>query len=304
MNGQTTHQDIQITAADGQVLVGTLYAPAGVPKASVQIHGGIGVKRQFYRHFATYLASHGYAVLTFDYRGTGGSRPRTLRGFEARLRDWGQLDLPAALDWMEARYPGLPRYVVGHSMGAQLTGLMHNSRQLDGLVFLSAATGHFRTFPAPFVLAPIFLLYVFFPVTIPLFGYAPARFVTSGEDLPAGVAREWIDWTLHAGYIKRSVGTSSAQGFHYAEVTAPIRAFAFDDDPMAMPEISQQFLREYYTSAPTEFSVMRASEAPGGRIGHLGYFRKALADSHWPQVLEWLDSRLATSGARSAASAA
>ena len=114
---------IQISTSDGQTLTATLYVPRGPTKAALQIHGGIGVKRLFYRHFAGYLASHGYAVLTFDYRGTGDSRPQSLRGYRARLRDWGQQDLPAVLDWLSQRYPHLPKYAVGHSMGGQLTGL-------------------------------------------------------------------------------------------------------------------------------------------------------------------------------------
>lgn len=305
MNGQASIEDsIQITAKDGQRLVGTLHVPAGRPKATVQIHGGIGVKRQFYRHFAAHLAARGYAVLTFDYRGTGSSRPGTLRGFEARLRDWGQRDIPAALDWLAARYPGLPRYAVGHSLGAQITGLMHNHDQLDGIVMLSVASGHFRTFPAPFVLQPIFLLYCFFPLAIPVFGYAPSHFITGGEDLPAGVAREWIEWTRHAGYIARSVGTTHANGFFYPELKAPIRAFAFDDDPMATPENCRQFLSEYYTAAPIDFSTLRAIDAPGRKIGHLGFFRKELAGTHWPQVADWLDGRLAKSNRQAATSAA
>jgi predicted alpha/beta hydrolase len=296
VKGQISIQDsIQISTADGVRIVGTLHAPRERPRATVQIHGGFGVKRQLYRHFAAFLAARGYAVLTFDYRGTGSSRPTTLRGFRARLRDWGQRDLPAALDWMAARYPNLPRYVVGHSMGGQLTGLMHNHDLLDGLVLVAVASGHYRTFPVPFMLYRAFMLYLFLPLVIRLFGYAPARFVTPGEDLPAGVVREWIEWTRHAGYIGRSVGTSPARGFHYREVKAPIRAFACDDDPLATPANSRRFLGEYYRKAPRELSTLRAADAAGGRIGHLGYFRKQRADSHWVLAADWLDARLAKS---------
>ena len=38
---------------------------------------------RIYRGFASYLAGRGCAVLTYDYRGTGDSRPTSLAGFKA-----------------------------------------------------------------------------------------------------------------------------------------------------------------------------------------------------------------------------
>ncbi len=288
-------EEVFINATDGQTLTGTLHLPPGELKAAIQINGGIGVKRRFYRHFAAYLASRGYAVLTFDFRGTGGSRPKSLRGYRATLSDWGTKDIPAAFDWLSKRYRGVPKFIVGHSMGGQITALMHDHEQVSGIVLVFVATGYFRTFPMPFRLYPMFILYLFFPIMTPLFGYAPARFVTPGQDLPSGVAWEWIDWTRQSKYMKR-------RPFHFPRITAPVRAFVVDDDPMATPENARRFLDEYYPSTKAEFTELRASSAPQGKVGHLGYFRKGLADVYWSQVGDWLDARV--SDAKSAAAAA
>ena len=61
---------------------------------------------------------------------------------------------------------------------------------------------------------------------------------------------------------------------------------------MATPENAAQFLKDYYSAAPTTFSVLRSCEAPKGRVGHLGYFRRTLLDAYWSQVLSWLDQRV------------
>ncbi|MEO6708273.1 MAG: alpha/beta fold hydrolase, partial [Planctomycetota bacterium] len=140
-------QHLEIEAADGQILKATLFAPAGTPKAALQINAGLGLKRRVYRHLAAYLAAHGYAVLTMDFRGVGDSRPRNLRGFRARLRDWGQLDLAAGLDWLARRYPDLPKLAVGHSIGGPLIGLMPNHGLLDGIVLLFAGEGNLSVLP-------------------------------------------------------------------------------------------------------------------------------------------------------------
>lgn len=294
-------KDVFIVTDDGRKLAGTIHLPPGEPKAAIQINGGIGVKRRFYRHFAAYLTSRGYAVLTFDFRGTGGSRPKSLRGYRASLSDWGTKDIPAAFDWLSEQYRDVPKFIVGHSMGGQITGLMHNHEQVSGIVLVFVATGYFRTFPMPFRLYPMFILYLFFPLMTPLFGYAPARFVTPGQDLPSGVAWEWIEWTRQSKYMKRRLG-DRPNTFHYPEITAPIHAFVVDDDPMATPENGRRFLREYYSKAKAQLIELRAADAPQGKVGHLGYFRKGLADVYWSKVGDWLDGRL--SDAKNAAAAA
>ena len=65
----------------------------------------------------------GMAVLTFDYRGIGGSRQGgALRDEDVRMQDWGRLDLEGALGWMRRAYPGAPLLVLGHSAGASSSG--------------------------------------------------------------------------------------------------------------------------------------------------------------------------------------
>ena len=83
--------------------------------------------RKIYRGFATYLAGRGSVVLTYDYRGIGGSRPASLKGFAATMSDWAALDVASAVTWMRGRYKGLPLAVVGHSFGGQAIGLLPNN---------------------------------------------------------------------------------------------------------------------------------------------------------------------------------
>jgi predicted alpha/beta hydrolase len=92
-------QTISFVAADGYSLTGHLYLPPpGSTAGPVTIIGSAtGVPQRFYGRFATYLAEHGRPTLTFDYRGIGLSAPEKLRGFPARFRDWGILDIPAAI---------------------------------------------------------------------------------------------------------------------------------------------------------------------------------------------------------------
>src|SRR5262249_14510456 len=119
-------QDTVIPARDGFSLAATVFTPAAPPQRVVLVNSATAVPRRIYRGFGTYLAERGFAVLTYDYRGIAGSRPRAFKGFEARMRDWAALDVTAAIDHMRTVWPAAMLAVVGHSFGGQAVGLAPN----------------------------------------------------------------------------------------------------------------------------------------------------------------------------------
>src|SRR5262245_39541029 len=116
-------ENLELRGDDGVTIAARRFTPAGAPRAAVLIAGAMGVRQDYYAPFAEWLAGQGYLVQTFDYRGMGESRPasarRSLRGFQADLFDWGR-DYDTAIDSITGALPGLPLYVVGHSLGAQM----------------------------------------------------------------------------------------------------------------------------------------------------------------------------------------
>ena len=85
-------REITMPADDGYALAATLFEPAaaalGRRPAGRHRPGAPAVPRRFYARFAAYLAERGHPVLTFDYRGIGGSRRGSLKGSHVRMRDW------------------------------------------------------------------------------------------------------------------------------------------------------------------------------------------------------------------------
>jgi predicted alpha/beta hydrolase len=76
------------------------------------------------RRLSEYAARSGFATLTLDYRGIGGSTPSALKGFAATYLDWACLDLAAAVDAMASDTASL--FMVGHSFGGHAFGLLPN----------------------------------------------------------------------------------------------------------------------------------------------------------------------------------
>jgi alpha-beta hydrolase superfamily lysophospholipase len=93
------------------------WTPKGTPKAVIVLIHGIGEHTGRYTRVGVELAEMGYAMLGFDLRGHGRSEGR--RGhtpsYNALLDD-----IATFMKQMEGKYPNLPRFLYGHSMGGNL----------------------------------------------------------------------------------------------------------------------------------------------------------------------------------------
>ena len=103
--------------SDGLNLYACQWAPAVAPKAAVVLVHGLGEHIGRYVHVAAALTGAGYALLGFDLRGHGKSAgPRGHTPTYDALLD----DISAFLGQVENRYPGVARFLYGHSLGANL----------------------------------------------------------------------------------------------------------------------------------------------------------------------------------------
>lgn len=93
------------------------WLPEGPPSAVVCLVHGLGEHSGRYAHVAEALNAAGYGLLGFDLRGhgrSGGPLGHT-PSYDALMDDVGRL-----LEEAAARYPGLPRFLYGHSLGGNL----------------------------------------------------------------------------------------------------------------------------------------------------------------------------------------
>ena len=104
-------ETLSLDSNDGAALAARLYPCGGAIKGAVLIGGAVGVRQDYYAPFAQWLATQGFAVMSFDYRGMGDSRApahaKSLRGFEADLFRWAR-DYASAIDALRQRVPGGP----------------------------------------------------------------------------------------------------------------------------------------------------------------------------------------------------
>jgi predicted alpha/beta hydrolase len=289
--------DITLPAVDGYPLAATLFLPRGAKRHAVLISSATATPRKIYRRFAAYLALQGCAVLTYDYRGIGGSRPtapqnhdrpKSLAGFKTSMADWATLDIAAAVNWMRERYRQIPLSYIGHSFGGQALGLLPNNSEVSRALLVAAQAGYWKLMTAPEKYRVYMMLnYVGVPVTQWL-GYAPGR-LGIGEDLPKDAFLQWVRWVMSPRYLFEDISLVGVANF--AHYHGALRAICLTDDPWATrPAI--ELLCSGFTAIEPEIVTVTPANAGATRIGHFGFFRAEHRDTLWRGAAEWLHATI------------
>jgi alpha-beta hydrolase superfamily lysophospholipase len=97
----------------GGIELDTFYVPATEhPRANLIMLHGVGSCKEVYLEYVAELARIGYNVMLWDQRAHGKSGGKFLTyGYHEKH------DVSKAIDWLEARNPGLPTGIYGNSMG-------------------------------------------------------------------------------------------------------------------------------------------------------------------------------------------
>jgi predicted alpha/beta hydrolase len=272
--------EITLTASDGYRLSATLYGEAAA--TPVLILPATGVPQGYYAKFAAWLAQRGFQVLTFDYRGIGKSLQGDVRAVRARMRDWAVLDAAAAMELLLSKTDSRIK-VVGHSFGGQALGLLPSPARISSALIVGSQSGYWRHWPALGRAWMWPVTHFLLPGMARLHGYFPGSRFGFGEDLPAGVAIEWARWCRNPTYLVGDLGVESS----YARFAAPLRAYAFSDDPFA-PLRAVHALLKLYPRSPGEVRTLTPRELGVKRVGHFGFFREQFRDMLWPEAAEWL----------------
>lgn len=132
-----------LTSTAGPALDVRAWLPEGQPRAVVQLVHGMSEHIDRYDAPARYLAAQGYLVVGHTHLGHG---PKAeIKGFFARENGWQHLidDVHALRERTQREHPGLPYFILGHSMGSFITRcyLREHAEGLQGCML--SGTGHF-----------------------------------------------------------------------------------------------------------------------------------------------------------------
>jgi alpha-beta hydrolase superfamily lysophospholipase len=111
------HIEFSWRTSDGLDMYGQGWLPETETRGVVCLVHGLGEHSGRYAHVGAVLTNACYALLSFDLRGhgrSGGARGHSI-SYDALMDDIAHL-----LDEAKARYPGLPCFLYGHSLGGGL----------------------------------------------------------------------------------------------------------------------------------------------------------------------------------------
>ncbi|MEQ8687264.1 MAG: alpha/beta fold hydrolase [Imperialibacter sp.] len=267
----------QLTASDGYHLSAQLFKASAPSKRLVIIVSATGVPMPYYSKYAAYLAETGlFNVLTFDYRGIGESLHGPIKNFDAKMSDWGRLDLQAALAWGFDNYEKV--FVIGHSVAGQVLPLAELSPRITAVWFVGSQCAANHLWDGVYR----FLVNFFWKVSLPLssnaLGYMPGIVVGGGPPLPKDAALEWRSWGLHPQGIWKD---DKAVKEKFEALTIPIHFVGVNDDHMMAPPRAVKFLQTQYSNAQTTHQQLNPSDFGLKEIGHFGFFRSRFKDKLW-----------------------
>jgi predicted alpha/beta hydrolase len=284
--------EISLRTVDGYRLAAHhWHNPAQPVRAVVVINPATAVKAAYYHRFARFLAAYGMAVLTYDYRGIGGSRQGSLRHLkDASKLDWGRFDCDAALQWAHETYPEIQLHVVAHSIGGLLVGLAKNNRHVARCLTVGAQYAYWRDYGRGERLRMWLRWHLAMPVLTRLFGYFPAKALGWHEDMPAAAAYEWAfrPARLEASY-RNAIRSGSDALAHFAGMSGEILAIAMTDDNFGTPPAIGRLLA--YFSNSRRIHVRIDPQSIGEKqVGHFAFFHERFKATLWQQSLDWLVS--------------
>jgi len=132
------HTESDFTGVHGTRIVYDVWRPDGAPTGILLLAHGLGEHARRYDHVVERLVGLGLVVYAPDHRGHGRSG-----GKRIELRDWSEFidDLHQLSAIAITENPGLPRFLLGHSMGGAiaLTYALDHPDELAGLIVSAPA---------------------------------------------------------------------------------------------------------------------------------------------------------------------
>jgi predicted alpha/beta hydrolase len=268
---------IEIPTKNGSIKA-TIFSANAQPSAVLIIATATGVKQSFYKKFAAFVSNNKVIVITFDYLGIGLSLQQPIQQLTINASDWGRIDLEAVIQYAFTNYPDVPINVLGHSIGGQLIGLAKSSTKVNKLILVAAQSGYWRFWEGAAKIRMCANWYLLFPLFIRLFGYMPSKKISSMENLPKLVAKQWSSWGRKPNYL---FDDASNNELFFDTISIDVFAISIDDDVFA-PKQSVDWFTAKYSNANIKTLHIQPKDYGTKHIGHFGIFKEKFAESIWP----------------------
>jgi predicted alpha/beta hydrolase len=263
---------IPVSMGDGAQSAITIYS--GRPDKSspvVLCVPALGVAGEFYEPFCVAGIEHGWIGAISDLRGNGNSSVRPSRQTDFGYHEMIAYDLPAYIEALKREFPSNPFFILGHSLGGQLSALYLSMKPegVTGLILLTSCSVFFCGWNFPRNIGVLFVTQ-FFRIAAELFGYFPGRKLGFGGIEARQVMRDWANEALTGRY--RIANSSHNFETLLGKMKTPVLAINFDNDFFAPKKAADYLLRKLGSAPLTQWYLSEDDLGPK-RVGHFQWAR-------------------------------
>lgn len=276
-------QKIGISNPDGTTTSVHRYGDG--PGPVIFIFPAMGVKAATYAPLAEALAGAGYIAVTADLRGRGESSVRPGKGSDFGYRDLIDQDLHSIVTDLAGRYPDRKRYLLGHSLGGQLSCL-YASRGLtsvDGLILIACCSVYYGGWEG-MAKYRIWLGTQLIGLIARVAGYYPGRRVGFGG---TNAKTMMLDWSRQARTGRYEL---SGDKFNYeaalAALDLTVLAISFEGDDLAPPKAVHHLTDKFSADAPVTHIHLGKADPLNLRYNHFNWPKRP--ESIVRMIGEWM----------------
>lgn len=260
----------------------SLFAHENAAAPAILIQPAMGVQAGYYTLLAEALHAAGHHVGISELRGheAAPDAPRPGWNYDFSYHDMLHEDWPLAAQAMQARFPTAPFYMLGHSLGAQISCLYAGLKPagLRGLIVIAASSVYWKLWGWPFLLYSQAA-----GLSGRLVGHFPGKvFRFAGREARGVVA----DWARQARTGRFLLGQPRVDYEpKLAEVTLPVLAISLQGDFFAPHHTLDALIGKMPQAALTRLRL--DPKALGfEKIDHFRWARQP--QLVLPQITQWL----------------
>jgi len=279
------HSDGRFTGTGGRSIYFQCWEPELAPRAVLLVAHGAGEHSARYQPLALFFTGYNYAVAALDHNGHGYSegRPGHVNAFGDYLHDLAMFHRQLA-----TRFPGVPMFLLGHSMGGLITSnylLRHQEDFVGGILSGPAIKTDLQPGRVQMLLLRLLALLT------PRLGMLKLN--AQGVSRDPEVVRKYVEDPLvfhgkmSARMLRELFAGMGAIQAGAANITLPMLLLHGGADVMTAPEGSR-FLYEHIGSSDKTLTIY-----PG--LYH-EIFNEPESAEVLAQILGWCETRLGATG--------
>ncbi len=244
----------------------------------------MGVKARNYHALADVFRKQGRTMVVAELRGHGSSSWRASRQQNYGYREMLEQDWPAVINAVAEQFPEQPIYLLGHSLGGQLSCLYAaaNSDQVAGIMVIGSCSVYYRAFGLRGLGLRMFIPLI--KLIVGMKGYFPGHRLGFARREGAQVMHDW-------GYQGRT-GRYLIKGSRYdyetllSGLTCPVLNIMIEGDKFA-PKKAIQHLMDKMDQAERTLDILNI-DRKGKMSPHFSWFNQPDRAAH--KMLQWLNA--------------